>query len=83
MLQRENPNFVNVEIIYRLDDVEDGSPLRRSHPATHAVFGVAQTVNAATYQTVDVIARLMVEGNPCMVEELISKSPLALQTVAR
>ncbi|KKY15989.1 putative geranylgeranyl pyrophosphate synthase [Diplodia seriata] len=40
-----------------LDDFEDGSPLRRSRPATHGVFGVAQTVNSANFQMVDVIGR--------------------------
>ncbi|OJD36442.1 geranylgeranyl pyrophosphate synthase [Diplodia corticola] len=40
-----------------LDDFEDNSPLRRSRPATHGVFGVAQTVNSANFQIVDVIGR--------------------------
>jgi len=29
-----------------LDDIEDGSDLRRAHVAAHAVFGVPQTINA-------------------------------------
>lgn len=33
----------------RLDDVEDGSELRRGMPAAHLVYGVSQTVNSATY----------------------------------
>ncbi|KAI1195542.1 putative geranylgeranyl diphosphate synthase [Nemania serpens] len=33
-----------------LDDLEDGSELRRSKPATHTIFGIGQTVNAANYQ---------------------------------
>jgi ophiobolin F synthase len=32
-----------------LDDIEDGSSLRRGKPSTHAVFGTAQTINSATY----------------------------------
>jgi ophiobolin F synthase len=32
-----------------LDDIEDGSSLRRGKPSTHAVFGAAQTINSATY----------------------------------
>ncbi|KAL3479379.1 isoprenoid synthase domain-containing protein [Aspergillus californicus] len=32
-----------------LDDIQDGSQLRRGRPATHAVFGQAQTVNSATF----------------------------------
>ncbi|KAK8006183.1 fusicoccadiene synthase [Apiospora marii] len=30
-----------------IDDVQDGSQLRRGFPATHVVFGVSQTINAA------------------------------------
>ncbi|GAB7325549.1 hypothetical protein MBLNU13_g09550t2 [Cladosporium sp. NU13] len=32
-----------------LDDIEDGSLLRRGKPATHTVFGVPQTINSANY----------------------------------
>ncbi len=32
-----------------LDDIEDGSQLRRGRPATHEIFGVAQTMNSAGY----------------------------------
>ncbi|PWY86718.1 geranylgeranyl pyrophosphate synthetase [Aspergillus heteromorphus CBS 117.55] len=49
-----------------LDDVEDASPLRRSRPSTHTVFGIPQTVNSATYQLVDVIARVAeIGGSEC------------------
>ena len=34
----------------RLDDLEDGSPLRRGKPSTHDIYGNAQTINSATYQ---------------------------------
>lgn len=33
----------------RLDDIEDSSPLRRSNPATHTIFGQSQTINSANY----------------------------------
>ncbi|KAI8623120.1 geranylgeranyl pyrophosphate synthase [Xylariaceae sp. FL1651] len=33
-----------------LDDLEDGSPLRRGKPSTHSIYGTAQTINSATYQ---------------------------------
>lgn len=33
----------------RLDDVEDGSEVRRGKPATHIVFGPSQTTNSAGY----------------------------------
>ncbi|KAL4925985.1 bifunctional terpene synthase/polyprenyl synthetase family protein [Aspergillus undulatus] len=32
-----------------LDDIQDGSQLRRGRPVAHAVFGQPQTVNSATY----------------------------------
>ncbi|KAF7342546.1 Terpenoid synthase [Mycena sanguinolenta] len=32
-----------------LDDIEDNSKLRRGSPATHRIFGIPQTINAATY----------------------------------
>lgn len=31
----------------RIDDIEDGSQLRRSCPATHTIFGIGQTINSA------------------------------------
>lgn len=34
----------------RLDDIEDGSPLRRGKLSTHNIYGTAQTINSATYQ---------------------------------
>lgn len=38
--------------ISRLDDIEDGSALRRGHPASHVLFGLSQTINSATYAVV-------------------------------
>jgi geranylgeranyl pyrophosphate synthase len=35
-----------------LDDFEDGSNLRRGRPATHTIFGAAQTINTANFQLV-------------------------------
>ncbi|KAL3454425.1 isoprenoid synthase domain-containing protein [Aspergillus insuetus] len=31
------------------DDIEDGSPMRRGLPSTHAAFGVSQTINSANF----------------------------------
>ncbi|KAK2024328.1 terpenoid synthase [Colletotrichum zoysiae] len=55
-----------------LDDVQDDSPLRRSSPATHTIFGMPQTVNSAVYQTVNTIERVSASGNLRMVDELVS-----------
>lgn len=32
-----------------LDDIQDGSMLRRGMPATHTIYGEAQTINSAGY----------------------------------
>ncbi|MGW1871600.1 polyprenyl synthetase family protein [Streptomyces mauvecolor] len=42
-----------------IDDIEDGSPLRRGRPAAHRVFGVPVTINAGTaaYFTFDSFLR--------------------------
>ncbi|KAK1143958.1 geranylgeranyl pyrophosphate synthetase [Aspergillus melleus] len=32
-----------------IDDIQDGSRLRRGHPVAHHIFGVPQTINAANY----------------------------------
>ncbi|EFQ93661.1 hypothetical protein PTT_08883 [Pyrenophora teres f. teres 0-1] len=38
-----------------LDDIEDGSSLRRSHPATHTVFGTAQTINSGCWEILNAV----------------------------
>ncbi|KAK7972508.1 geranylgeranyl diphosphate synthase [Apiospora saccharicola] len=47
-----------------LDDLQDGSQLRRGRPATHVVFGMSQTINSATFQYVQAIAELQNLANP-------------------
>ena len=36
-------------IFCSIDDIQDGSDLRRGSPASHRVFGTAQTINSANY----------------------------------
>jgi geranylgeranyl pyrophosphate synthase len=38
-----------------LDDIEDGSNLRRGQPATHTVFGTAQTINSGCYEILQAV----------------------------
>lgn len=33
----------------RIDDIQDGSVLRRGIPVAHSIYGVASTINAANY----------------------------------
>jgi hypothetical protein len=56
---------------HRLDDIEDNSPLRRSRPSTHNVFGIAQTINAATYRIVEVVRRSLETRNPNLVNIVV------------
>lgn len=42
--------YTNCLSTLRLDDLEDGSPLRRGKTSTHNIYGRAQTINSATYQ---------------------------------
>ncbi|KAJ5259899.1 hypothetical protein N7505_009280 [Penicillium chrysogenum] len=37
------------DVLARLDDIQDGSVLRRGRPVAHQIFGVGQTINTATY----------------------------------
>ena len=34
---------------YSIDDVEDGSNLRRGQPVAHKIFGIPHTINCANY----------------------------------
>lgn len=47
-----------------VDDVEDGSFLRRGVPVTHSIFGVAQTINSANYIYFCALAELQKLNNP-------------------
>ncbi|KAL4914351.1 putative geranylgeranyl diphosphate synthase [Aspergillus aurantiobrunneus] len=47
-----------------LDDLEDGSELRRGHPSTHCVFGTGQTINSANYQLIRALQRVYKLGDP-------------------
>ena len=42
--------FINTNLlIYRVDDIEDDSTLRRGAPVAHHIYGMAQTINCANY----------------------------------
>ncbi|EHA21645.1 hypothetical protein ASPNIDRAFT_129626 [Aspergillus niger ATCC 1015] len=57
-----------------LDDIEDGSPLRRGQPATHTVFGQALTINSANFVLIQAMDQVrLLEDSPCVdifVEEM-------------
>ena len=35
--------------VFRIDDIQDGSQLRRGFPAAHCIFGTAQSINAGNH----------------------------------
>ena len=50
-----------------LDDIEDGSQLRRGKPATHTIFGIAHTINSAGYIVPDALKQTQMLADPqCM-----------------
>ncbi|KAI8076822.1 geranylgeranyl pyrophosphate synthase [Halteromyces radiatus] len=59
-----------------IDDVQDGSDLRRSVPVAHHIYGVPQTINCANYVYFLALQQILQLNNPHMVtiytEELIN-----------
>ncbi|KAF2866567.1 isoprenoid synthase domain-containing protein [Massariosphaeria phaeospora] len=56
-----------------LDDLQDGSQLRRGSPSAHTIFGEAQTINSATFQYVLAIAELRKLPNPLCLDIFIDE----------
>ncbi|CZR58890.1 uncharacterized protein PAC_08782 [Phialocephala subalpina] len=46
-----------------LDDIEDNTSERRGHPATHMIFGIAQTINSAGYAQMMCLEKVMSLGS--------------------
>ena len=59
MLVSEEPNKY-----LRIDDIQDGSQLRRGFPAAHCIFGTAQSINAANYAYFVALEELTHLANP-------------------
>ncbi|EAS35698.3 geranylgeranyl pyrophosphate synthetase [Coccidioides immitis RS] len=49
-------DMVNISLM--LDDIQDGSELRRGFPAAHVIYGSSQTINSSTYILVKAVERL-------------------------
>lgn len=56
-----------------LDDIEDESPLRRGRPATHKIFGKAQSINSATYMFVHATSIVQQNLTPSALTALIQE----------
>jgi hypothetical protein len=63
------PIFTNKFLINysgRLDDIQDGSTLRRGTPAAYVLFGEGLTINSANYRYVQVTKELeQLKGKSC------------------
>ncbi|KAI6777686.1 isoprenoid synthase domain-containing protein [Emericellopsis cladophorae] len=51
-----------------LDDIEDGSELRRGSPAAHTVFGAPQTINSASFAILEAVSKAKQTGLPNAVD---------------
>ncbi|KAJ5904908.1 Terpenoid synthase [Penicillium subrubescens] len=56
-----------------LDDIQDGSLLRRGSTATHIIFGNAQSINSATYMFVRVAGQVHALSNPALMTVLLEE----------
>lgn len=57
-----------------IDDIEDGSTLRRGAPAAHMVYGVPLTINAAELTCFLAMQKAMQLNHPLVAHIMISKS---------
>jgi len=46
---RKKIKIILIEVHDRIDDIQDGSALRRGFPSTHTVFGIPFAINAGNY----------------------------------
>ncbi|KAF3919416.1 hypothetical protein ABW21_db0207955 [Orbilia brochopaga] len=56
-----------------IDDIEDGTPVRRGSPAAHMVFGIPQAINSANYllvQAFEHATKLSLAAMSAVLEEL-------------
>lgn len=56
-----------------LDDIQDSSPLRRGKPATHTIFGLAQTINSSSYKISEALEEVLKLENMECVRIVIGK----------
>ncbi|OXV08239.1 hypothetical protein Egran_03997 [Elaphomyces granulatus] len=77
--------FMLLNLFLMLDDVEDGSTLRRGQPAAHVLYGSAQTVNGCIYGLIKAFSQLeQLNGAKCRsvfideIENIVSGQGLEL-----
>lgn len=62
----------------RIDDIQDGSELRRGFPAAHCVFGTAQSINSANYAYFLAQSRLLQLRNSSEAVQIFNEEVLNL-----
>ena len=62
----------------RIDDIQDGSQLRRGSPAAHCIFGTAQSINAANYAYFLAQQELLHLDNPSEASRIYNEEMLNL-----
>lgn len=67
---------------FRLDDIQDASPLRRGQPSTHEIYGSPQTVNSATYEIIQAADKVRALSNPSSPLVFFGKFFLPFDTLA-
>lgn len=45
-------------LLFRLDDIQDNSILRRGIPVAHSIYGIPSTINAANYASFMALERV-------------------------
>ena len=58
------PGVLIFSLLLRIDDIEDGSVLRRGIPVAHSVYGVASTINSANYVYFLGLQKTLALGHP-------------------
>lgn len=56
-----------------LDDVQDGSALRRGFPSTHTIFGTAQTINTAGYKILEALQDVLKLENSSLIHTVLEE----------
>ncbi|GME26399.1 uncharacterized protein ALTATR162_LOCUS9465 [Neofusicoccum parvum] len=56
-----------------LDDLEDNSPLRRGYPATHTIFGQAQSINSANFMFVRAVQEVAQTLSPAALTAVLEE----------
>jgi len=60
--------------LYRIDDIQDGSELRRGKPSAHVVFGEGVTINSAQFQYMQAFVEVRKLNNPLCIDIFLDET---------